>query len=155
MNALQIDSLKNIDGLFKKYRKREDIIKLLCETQDVYGYLSIEALKTIAKKTKIFPSEIFGIATFYAHFRFSPQGKNVIKACHGTACHVSGADAISFCLEELLKIKNKETTKDGLFSLEQVACLGCCSLSPCIMINKKVYGRLKTKDVERILKECR
>ncbi|MEW6104444.1 MAG: NADH-quinone oxidoreductase subunit NuoE [bacterium] len=144
-----------IEKILGNYKERQDLIKLLQETQDSYGYLPIEALKIIAEKTKIFPAEIFGIATFYSHFRFIPQGRHLIKACHGTACHVSGAEKISSALEENLKIKEKETTKDGLFSLNKVACLGCCSLSPCIMIDKKVYGRLRAKDVEKILKDYR
>ncbi|MEW6006983.1 MAG: NADH-quinone oxidoreductase subunit NuoE [bacterium] len=144
-----------INNLIEKYKERSNLIKLLQETQDSYGYLPLEVLKIIAEKTKIFAAEIFGIATFYSHFRFTPQGKYAIKACHGTACHVSGASKISSALEETLKIKEKETTKDGLFSLNNVACLGCCSLSPCIMIDKKVYGRLKAKDVEKILKDYR
>ncbi|MEW6482347.1 MAG: NADH-quinone oxidoreductase subunit NuoE [bacterium] len=142
-----------LERLLEKYKERGELIKLLQEIQDSYGYLPIEVLKIIAEKTKIFPAEIFGIATFYSHFRFIPQGRHLIKACHGTACFVSGAEKISSALEELLKIKEKETTKDGLFSLDKVACLGCCSLAPCIMIDKKVYGRLKTKDIEKILKD--
>lgn len=128
---------------------------MLSRVQSTYGYLPLEILKIIAKKTKVFPSELFGIATFYAHFRFTPQGKNIIKVCHGTACHVNGAEKISNALEDILKIKDKETTRDGLFSLEKVACLGCCSLAPCIMINDKAYGRLKPKDIEGIIKKAK
>ncbi len=146
------DFLK-LDKILEGYKERADIIKLLQKTQKVYGYLPIDVLKIIGEKTKIFPSEIFGIATFYSHFRFTPMGKNIIKACHGTACHVSGAEKISNAIEETLKIKEKETTSDGLFSLERVACLGCCSLAPVIMVNNKTYGRLKPKDAKRIIRE--
>lgn len=144
--------MENIDKILKTYKKREDLIKLLQKTQEMYGYLPLNILKNIGEKTRIFPSEIFSIATFYKHFRFKPQGKHIIKVCHGTACHVNGAEEISLHLESKLKIKEKETTQDGLFSLERVVCLGCCSLSPCIMINNKTYGRLKVKDIKGILK---
>lgn len=150
-----MDEGLKIQSLLKKYTKREDVIKLLFLVQSTYGYLPLEILKIIAKETKVFPSELFGIATFYAHFRFTPQGKNIIKVCHGTACHVSGAEKISNALEDILKIKDKETTRDGLFSLERVACLGCCSLAPCLMINDKAYGRLKPKDIEGIITKAK
>lgn len=134
--------MKNIDKILKKYRKREDLIKLLQEVQEIYGYLPLDILKTIGGTINVFPSEIYGIATFYAHFRLKPQKKYVIKVCHGTACHVSGQEAISSTLKE-----------NDIFSIEKVACLGCCSLAPCIMIKDKVYGRLKIKDIEGILKK--
>jgi len=141
-----------LDKILEEYKDRSDIIKLLQKTQEIYGYLPITALKIISEKTGVFPSEILGIVTFYSYFRTTPQGRHIIKACHGTACHVSGAEKISSAIKESLKIKEKETTPDGLFSLENVACLGCCSLAPVIMIDKKVYGRLDVKDINGILK---
>ena len=94
---------------------------------------------------------MYGVATFYERFRFKPVGKHVIQACHGTACHVNGAKQIGRAIHQTLQIKDRETTADGLFTLETVACLGCCSLAPVMMIDDKVYGRLNPQRAQRIL----
>ncbi len=95
------------------------------------------------------------MATFYERIRFKPVGRHLIRACHGTACHVNGAKHTSREVENILKIKNQETTPDGLFTLETVACLGCCSLAPVMMIDETAYGRLSPKEMRRILSEHR
>ena len=98
---------------------------------------------------------MYGVATFYAQFRMNPVGKHIIKVCHGTACHVQNASALTEALEEALKLKDGETTEDGLFTLESVACLGCCSLAPVMMIGDETYGKLSGTQSVKIVKNIR
>ncbi|MFH0775570.1 MAG: NAD(P)H-dependent oxidoreductase subunit E [bacterium] len=142
-----------IDEILSSYKGPSDLIPILQKTQEEYGHLSIPALQRIEEKTGIRGAEIFGVATFYAQFRFKPQGKNPIKVCHGTACHVSGAERIEEALRQELAVKGDEPTEDGLFSLEKIACLGCCALAPVIMVNKKCYGKLEQGGIKRVLSE--
>ena len=120
---------------------KEKTITILQEIQKKRGYIPEDLLREISCLTKIAVSDFYGVATFYSQFRFIPLGKYVIKLCNGTACFVSGADAIYDTLCDFLKIKRGETTKNGLFSLETAACLGCCSLAPVVMIGERVYAR--------------
>jgi NADH-quinone oxidoreductase subunit E len=129
------------------------LIPLLQEAQETEGYLTRARMLEIHRETGIPLSNIFGVATFYAQFRFAPVGKNLIRVCHGTACHVAGAKEISETVEEVLHIANGETTADRLFSLETVACVGCCSLAPVIMINHETYGNLNERQVKKVLKQ--
>ena len=128
-----------------------NVIPLLQQTQDLFGYLPMDPMREIALSTGRSPAEIYGIATFYAQFRFTPQGKHMVKVCHGTACHVLGADNLDTVLGMELGIKAGGTSKDGLFSLEKVACLGCCSLAPVVMIDGEVYGRLTGDKLGKIV----
>ena len=128
-----------------------NVIPLLQRTQDIFGYLPQEAMKKIASVTGKTPAEIYGVATFYAQFRFKPMGKHVIKVCHGTACHVQNADSLDTVLETKIGAKAGDTTTDGKFSVERVACLGCCSLAPCVMIDGEVYGRLTGDKLGKIV----
>ena len=98
---------------------------------------------------------MYGVATFYAQFRLNPVGKHIIKVCHGTACHVQNADAISDALKEALNVKDGETTEDRLFTLESVACLGCCSLAPVMMIGDEAYGKLTGASAVKIVKDIK
>jgi NADH-quinone oxidoreductase subunit E len=131
------------------------LIPLLQKFQAEDGYVSRERITEIHRKTGVPLSQIFGVATFYAQFRLHPVGRNIIKVCHGTACHVANAGAISRTLEELLQVGDGETTSDREFTLETVACLGCCSLAPVVMINKETYGNLKSTDLRKMLKPYR
>lgn len=137
----------------RERRRRGNLITILQEAQKLLGYLSRETLVTIAAKLKLSPSQVYGVATFYTQFRLAPVGKNIIKVCHGTACHVAGAEKITSALERHLGIRAGETTADGAFTLEQVACLGCCSLSPVIMINETVHGKLAPARIPSLLKK--
>lgn len=132
---------------------REMCIKILQELQAAYGFLPVEALEYMAAHTDTPLPEIYGAATFYEQFRFTPTGKNLVRVCHGTACHVNGSDRIEHAVREQLGIGPGETTPDGLFTLQTVACLGCCSLSPVMMINGTVYGRLTPAETAAILKK--
>lgn len=152
--AAETVDLKPLERLLKKYaRQRGVIIPLLQETQKIYGYLPREALMRIAEATNTDVSQVYGVATFYSQFRLKPVGKHIIKVCHGTACHVSGAQRITEACEEFLDIPDGETTPDREFTLESVACLGCCSLAPVMMIDETTYGRLTDRETKRILKK--
>jgi len=129
------------------------LITILQETQEAYGYLPMEAMELIAERTHTPIATIVGVATFYAQFRLEPVGKYLIMLCQGTACHVNGSELISAAISDELGIENGQTTADGLFSLEHVACLGCCSLSPVMMINGRTYGSLTPDKARKILRE--
>lgn len=128
-----------------------NVIPLLQKTQDIYGYLPEEAMREIANVTARSPAEIYGVATFYAQFRFTPMGKHVMKVCHGTACHVQGADSLDTVVERSLGVAPGNTTADAEFTIERVACLGCCSLAPVVMIDGEVYGRLTGDKLGKIV----
>ena len=139
--------------LEKQGTDRDACVKVLQEIQGVYGYLPAEALRYVAGHSQITSRQIHGVATFYDRFRFTPVGKHIIRTCDGTACHVNGARNVGRAVEEALKIKQQETTADGLFTLESVACLGCCSLAPVMMIDETVYGRLQPRDMKKIIRK--
>jgi len=129
------------------------LIPLLQAAQDTYGYIPETAIDQISEIVGIPAAEIYGVITFYSQFRLKPLGKFLIKICDGTACHVNGSERIAGTIEDELQISGNDTTEDGLFTLQKVACLGCCSLSPVIMINDETYGRLTPKKVQQLLKE--
>lgn len=131
------------------------LIPALQKAQDRDGYITPETILEIHRTTGIPLSNIYGVATFYSQFRLDPVGKNIIRVCQGTACHVSSAKDITKKLEDLLEIKSGETTGDMLFTLETVSCIGCCSLAPVIMINDETYGNLKPADLKKILRQYR
>ena len=131
------------------------LITILQKTQDIYGYVPIDAVYHIAERTGLTPAKIMGVATFYSQFRFTAVGKYLIMVCKGTACYVNGAERIIDAIQEELGIGNNETTEDGLFSLSIVSCLGCCSLAPVMMINEDTYGSLTPDKVKKILRDIR
>ncbi|MCD8365861.1 MAG: NADH-quinone oxidoreductase subunit NuoE, partial [Clostridiales bacterium] len=135
------------------------LITILQHAQDIYGYLSQEAIEYISARTGITPARIYGVATFYAQFRLTPIGKYLVMMCKGTACHVNGADRVQEAVSEYLGIGDGETTEDGIFTLNNVACLGCCSLAPVMMVKsaegEETYGNLTKDSVVKILEEIR
>lgn len=146
--------LTKIDAIVAKKGKTPDMaIPILQAIQDEFRYVPLEAVEHIAKTTEMTESQLFGVATFFAQFRLQPVGEKIIKVCHGTACHVGGADGITEALEEAMGIKTGENTKDMKFTLTSVACVGCCSLAPVVMIDNTTYGRLDRKKVVQVLKE--
>lgn len=148
--------LSLLEPLIRKYSgKKGNLIPLLQGAQNLYGYIPREVFEKISDTTGLKLSDLYGVATFYAQFRLSPVGKNIIKVCHGTACHVQNANTITDSLKEALNIKDGETTEDGLFTLESVACLGCCSLAPVMMVAGEVYGKLTGKEAVRIIRDIR
>lgn len=154
-DAPKVD-LSLLDPIIKKYKgTRGNMIPLLQGTQALYGFLPEQSFYKIAEETGLKLSDMFGVASFYAQFRLHPVGKNIIKVCHGTACHVQNATAISEALVEELGIPDGATTKDALFTLESVACLGCCSLAPVMMIGDNSYGKLTGKEARNVIKKIR
>jgi NADH-quinone oxidoreductase subunit E len=135
------------------------LITILQKAQDIYGYLSMDAINYISENTGIKPAKIYGVATFYTQFRLAPIGKNLIMLCKGTACHVNGADSIEEAITEFLEIGDGETTADGIFTLNNVACLGCCSLAPVMMIRnadgEETFGNLTKEKAKAILTDIR
>lgn len=146
--------LDKLEAAFSRYAPEEgSLISILQETQGIFGYIPAECIYTISHRLHVTPAKIMGVATFYSQFRLHPVGKYLIQLCQGTACHVNGSQRIEQVINEVLDIKDGETTADGLFTLESVACLGCCSLSPVMMINGEAYGNLTADKVRAILKD--
>ncbi|HNW70085.1 MAG TPA: NADH-quinone oxidoreductase subunit NuoE [Bacteroidales bacterium] len=148
--------LSLMDAVIEKYKNiKGNMIPLLQNTQELYGYIPREAFKKLERETSLKLSDMYGVASFYAQFRLKPVGKVIIKVCHGTACHVQNATAITDALEEELGVKDGETTADHIFTLESVACLGCCSLAPVMMIGENTYGKLTGKHAKEVIREIR
>lgn len=139
-----IEEKKNIKG---------SLIPLLQAAQDIYGYLPEEVLRYLSEKIKIPLSWVYGVVTFYVQFYLKPQGKNIVRICRGTACHVRGGKSVLRRTEQSLGIKEGETTKDFKFSLETVACLGACAMGPVMMVNNTYFGKMTPKKVESVLKQ--
>lgn len=133
--------------IFEKYSgKKGSLIPILQETQEKYGYLPKDAIKAIAKATGNPVSQVYGVVTFYSQFHLNPRGRNIIRVCQGTACHVRGGKKILEAIEEIIDIKPGTTTEDLRYTLETVACIGACGLAPVMMINDDTHGRL-TEDI--------
>lgn len=152
-NNIDLSLLKPV--LDKYAGVKGSLITILQNAQEIYGYLPTEVLYEVAANTGNSPAKVMGVATFYTQFRFKPVGKYLILLCKGTACHVNGSEMIAQTLKETLGIGDGDTTEDGLFSLSFVACLGCCSLSPVMMINDETYGNLTPEKVREIIKELK
>lgn len=148
--------LSLLEPVFSEYKDvKGSLITILQKAQDIYGYLPTDVIYHIAEQTGNTPAKVMGVATFYTQFRLTPVGKYLIMLCQGTACHVNGSERIEAAITEELGIKDGETTEDGLFTLKCVACLGCCSLSPVMMINEETYGSLTPEKAIRILTELK
>ena len=145
-----------LDKAIEKYGSAEgSLITILQKAQDIYGYLPREIIEYIAGAMKLKTAKVYGVATFYTQFRFKPIGKYLIMLCKGTACHVNGAKMIEEAVCDELGISDGETTEDGLFTLNNVACVGCCSLSPVMMVNGETYGLLTGDKVKTVIGELR
>ncbi len=145
-----LDQYKNMPG---------SLIIILQKAQEIYGYLSRDVIQYISKETQITQAKIYGVATFYTQFRLKPIGKNLIMLCQGTACHVNGSKEIEDAICAELGIQDGETSEDGLFTLNNVACLGCCSLAPVMMVSssdgEETYGNLTKDSVREVLKKIK
>jgi len=147
--------MKDYTGAESSELKESALIPLLQKLQNAYGYLPRDVIERLSERMGIFVSQIMGVVTFYAQFRLEPIGKNLVRICFGTACHVNGAENIADAICRELGIKLGGTTLDKMFTVGSVACLGCCSLAPVIMINDETHGRLtpdKARDVIREFK---
>ena len=152
----QHSDLSLLKDVLAQYKDTKgSLITILQKAQDIYGYLPTDVIYHVAEQTGNTPAKVMGVATFYTQFRLQPVGKYLIMLCQGTACHVNGSERIEAAICEELGIKDGETTEDGLFTLKCVACLGCCSLSPVMMINDETYGSLTPEKTIRILNELK
>lgn len=143
---------KKVEVLINQIGKTpEKAIPLLQAVQKEFRYIPIETIEYIAANTEMTETKLYGVATFYSQFRLEPVGENIIKVCHGTACHVAGAQGITEALETRLGIKDGETTPDGKYTLSSVACLGCCSLAPVVAVNDDIYGGLDRKAAAKLI----
>lgn len=148
--------LQKIEPLLKKYRNKVgNLIPVLQGVQNEFGYIPREAFLKINQELGLELASMYGVATFYSQFRLNPVGKHIIKVCHGTACHVQNATKITEAIMDSLKIEDGETTEDKMFTLESVACLGCCSLAPVMMIGEDTYGKLDGKSAVRVIKDIK
>ena len=147
--------LKPVAKIVPKYSRdyESNLIAILQETQDVYGYLPKSVMKEISKLTDVPLTRIFGVVTFYSQFTLTPRGKHAIKICNGTACHVRGVDEVKESVKEHLNVVEGETTADFKFTLETVACIGTCFLAPVMMVDDRYFGKLTTESVTDIVKE--
>jgi NADH-quinone oxidoreductase subunit E len=145
----------NIEHILVKYPKHDRgfLIPILQDVQQFHGYIAPRVVNEIQDFTGVAAGEIFGVATFYSQFRFTEPGKHSIKVCLGTACHVRGGSRILEWMEHQLQIKAGDTTPDGHFSLEHVACFGCCALAPVVMVDKDVHGRMSSTRGQKLLKK--
>ncbi len=143
-----------LEKLFEEYLPEKDnLIQMLNEVQEHYGYVPMHVQKELSEYLKIPMAEIYGVVTFYSRFSLEPQGKYKISVCLGTACFVKGSQKIMDRLTDRLKIGPGETTKDGLFTIEQTRCVGACGLAPVFTINGEVYGRASVQKLDQVLDE--
>ena len=141
-----VEILKSFKG------DKGDLIPMLQQVQHKFGYLPEPAMRQIAKFANLPESTVFAVATFYAQFKFVPTGRNIVRVCRGTACHVRGGDRILREVMKVLGIKPGESTNDLEYALETVACIGACALAPTMVINNDTHGQMTTKKVDEILK---
>lgn len=145
-----------LDQIFRRFKgTRDELIPVMEAVQDEFGYLPKEGMHEISRFLRVPESNIYGVATFYALFRLTPRGEKMISVCRGTACHVRGGAQILQEVEKHLGIKPGETTQDMQYSLETISCFGSCALSPVMVINKTVYGRMTPSRVAEILDNSR
>ena len=130
---------------------RSDLVPVLQRAQAALGYLSPDAVRRIARRLKISESEVYGVATFYAQFRFTPPGRHRLRVCLGTACHVQGGVQMLETVERRLGVCAGETTADGEYDLERVVCLGCCALAPVVTLDEATYGQMSVLKLQGIL----
>ncbi len=148
-----VDESKVLGWIKKIGTEPSASVPLLQEIQSEYGYLPREAMEIVIKNSAITSSQLYGVATFYSQFRLKPIGRHLIKVCHGTACHVRGADRLDTSVEHALGLKKgQDTALDGSYTVEQVACVGCCSLAPVMVVDDKVLGDLTGATAKRALK---
>ncbi|NQU09180.1 NADH-quinone oxidoreductase subunit NuoE [bacterium] len=149
--------VSRLDAILNQFPQAgsSDIIPLLQAVQECYGHLPQPVLERIARRTRISLTRIYGVATFYAQFSFTPRGRHIVRPCRGTACHVRGAKRIVTTIQKHLGVSEGETTKDLKFSFESVACLGTCFLSPVMMVDDRFYGNLSPEKATDILDHCK
>lgn len=154
MTGTAKDSLSEIRDISAKYpANRGSLIPILQDIQERLGFLSEQAVEELGRLMEISANEIYGVATFYKQFRFSPPGEHRIQSCQGTACHVRGGRQILAELEQRLGIAAGQTTPDRKFDLEKVVCLGCCALAPVLAVDRKVHARMTAKKIPSVISQ--
>lgn len=144
--------LSALDAIVEPYlSKKEMVIPVLQKVQEHYGYLPRPAMEGVSHLMRIPLSRLYGVATFYAQFKMKPRGRNIIRVCKGTACHIQGSPKIAERIEDILGVQSGETTDDLRFTLEEVACIGACALAPVIVVNDNPHGRLTPDKVKAVL----
>ncbi|MEN8154056.1 MAG: NAD(P)H-dependent oxidoreductase subunit E [Acidobacteriota bacterium] len=150
--VISAEDIQVLDSIYNENREYDSIMIYLQKIQSALGYVPEYAIKYLASKTKASESHMFGVITFYSQFSTKPVGKNIIKICNGTACHVGGSKVLGKKLKAMLNVDDENpTTEDRLFTVQPVACLGCCALAPAMMVNDKVYGTLTVEKMKDII----
>ncbi|MDP2181510.1 MAG: NAD(P)H-dependent oxidoreductase subunit E [Actinomycetota bacterium] len=145
-----------LDPVFERYADDPGaLIPVLQATQETYGYLPEPAIRAVASARNVPLSEVYGVATFYAQFHLRPRAETIVRICHGTACHVRGAPEVTRAVVEELGVKVGETTQDLAFTIESVACVGCCCLAPVMLVGSETYGQLDVVQTRRIAASLR
>lgn len=143
---------QQLDLIFSNHPPtRDSLIPILQDVQESMQFLSAEAVEAVARFLDLSENDVYGVATFYAQFRFHPPGRHHIRVCQGTACHVRGSGLILEGVSRRLGIAPGETTEDGKFSLERVACFGSCALAPVVVLDEKVYGRMTPRKTQKMI----
>ncbi|MBR6053077.1 MAG: NAD(P)H-dependent oxidoreductase subunit E [Clostridia bacterium] len=156
MARLSEAAVKQIEEICDRYKdENTPLMMILSDVQNEYGYIPLEVQEVVSEKTGIPVAEIYGVVTFYAFFSLKPKGKYVIGCCLGTACYVKGAQLILDKFSDILGIKPGETTEDGMFTLDALRCIGACSLAPAVSINGRVFPKMTTDSVEKIVEDYR
>lgn len=151
-----VDDPRPLEEILERYKDEKGaLIPLLQDAQEAYGYLDEKIMRALARGAGYQLSQVFGVATFYTQFRLEPIGEHLIRVCHGTACHVAGAELITEEVSNILGIKDGQTTPDMKFTLESVMCVGACSLSPIMIVDEDTHGKLKPANVRKVLKKYR
>ncbi len=152
MKGRDFSSGAGLSELRREFKgERGDLIPVLQRVQEIQGFLRPDAIRSVSRWLKISENEIFGVATFYAQFRFHPPGRHHLRVCLGTACHVKGGEQILLTAQQRLNIATGETTPDGEYDLDRVACLGCCALAPVVAVDEKVHSQMSVLKIQRIL----
>ncbi|HAC11710.1 MAG: NAD(P)H-dependent oxidoreductase subunit E [Clostridiales bacterium] len=156
MAHLSEAAVKKINAICDRYAdERTPLMMILSDVQKEYGYIPLEVQELVSERTGISVAEIYGVVTFYSFFSLNPKGKYVIGCCLGTACYVKGAQQVIDKFSEILGIKPGETTKDGLFTLDALRCIGACGIAPAVSINGKVYPKMSVNSVPAVIEEYR
>ncbi len=154
VTLVEVDIKEKLNEILSHYSgQRDELIPILQEVQERFRYLPEEVMLGIARFLRLSESTVYGVATFYAQFKFSPSGRRIVRVCRGTACHVRGGARILREVEKRLGIKSGETSNDLEHSLETIACFGSCALAPVVVVDDNVYGRMTTTKVGQILEE--
>jgi NADH:ubiquinone oxidoreductase subunit E len=153
---METDDIKKIERILRGFEGKNGVlVQVFHEIQEEFGYLPEDILELVSKRLGIPLAQVYGVASFYKHFYFKPRGKNIVKVCVGTACHVRGAGPVLSEIEQTLGIKDGETTEDLSFSLDTVGCVGCCALAPVVVVNEEVKREMTPRKIKRIIERLK